>query len=234
MNALRDFIDSSISTGVSVDEFLLRLLVAFIVGQFIAWCYVWTHHGVSYSRNLVQALILVCLIVCMVMSVIGTNIVAAFGLLGALSIIRFRTPVRDTRDTAFIFLELACGMTAGMGFLGVALVGAVVVCIVALYLDLSGFGSRRAMDASLQFQAAGGALRDDGIVSILRRFCSRFDLQSVNPSLSQRPGEPERFDCAYQVRLRDPEQSAGIIAELHQVQGVSLAQLHVHESHDEL
>ena len=57
------------------------MVVALVVGQLIAWCYVWTHSGVSYSRNFTQALILLCLIIAMVMSVVGTNLVVAFGLL---------------------------------------------------------------------------------------------------------------------------------------------------------
>jgi len=82
---------------------LLSLLLAFVLGQVLAWVYYFTHSGLSYSRSFVQSLIVITVVVAMVMAVIGTSFITAVGLMGALAIIRFRNIIKDTRDIAFIF-----------------------------------------------------------------------------------------------------------------------------------
>jgi hypothetical protein len=79
------------SSGFFTPEaILLSLLLAFVLGQALAWVYYLTHSGMSYSRSFVQSLIVITVVVAMVMAVIGTSIITAVGLMGALAIIRFR------------------------------------------------------------------------------------------------------------------------------------------------
>ena len=92
---------------------ILSLLLAFVLGQVLAWVYYATHSGMSYSKSFVQSLILITVVVAMVMTVIGNSIITAVGLMGALAIIRFRNIIKDTRDVAFIFCALVVGMAAG-------------------------------------------------------------------------------------------------------------------------
>ena len=94
-------------------DIVVNLFVAAILGLFISVVYKNTHRGLSYSQSFMVTIILVTVIVSMVMMVIGNNIARAFALVGALSIIRFRTVVKDTKDTAFVFMALAAGMAAG-------------------------------------------------------------------------------------------------------------------------
>ncbi|MHC4525970.1 MAG: DUF4956 domain-containing protein, partial [Planctomycetota bacterium] len=101
---------STNNTDFSIQSVLLSLLLAFILGQVLAWLYYFTHTGLSYSRSFVQSLILITVIVAMVMSTISGSFVMAVGLMGALSIIRFRNIIKDTRDIAFIFSALVIGM----------------------------------------------------------------------------------------------------------------------------
>ena len=97
----------------SIESILLSLLLAFVLGQFIAWVYAWSHSGLSYSRSFTQSLVLMTLVVSVVMYVIGNSIITAFGLLGALALIRFRNVLKDTRDTVFVFMSLVIGMAVG-------------------------------------------------------------------------------------------------------------------------
>jgi len=92
--------------GYSLLYVLENLFAALLTGLFIGYVYRKTHRGLSYSQSLVITLVLMCLIVCSVMMVIGSNLARAFALVGALTIVRFRTVVKDTRDTAFIFFAL--------------------------------------------------------------------------------------------------------------------------------
>ena len=131
----------------SVQGVLLSLLLAFVLGQLLAWLYYFTHTGLSYSRSFVQSLILITVIVAMVMSTIAGSFVVAVGLMGALSIIRFRNIIKDTRDIAFIFSALVIGMASGSQRYGVAILGTGVIGGIILYLHLSEFGTHRPHNA---------------------------------------------------------------------------------------
>ena len=96
-------------------EVVINSLIAFLLGLFIAYIYRKTHQGLSYSQSFVLTIIFVTIIIGIVMMVIGNSLARAFALVGALSIIRFRAVVKDTKDTAYVFMALAVGMAAGTG-----------------------------------------------------------------------------------------------------------------------
>ncbi|MEZ4235640.1 MAG: DUF4956 domain-containing protein [Myxococcota bacterium] len=123
-------------------DLLLRLLVAWLAGQAIGWFYSWSHGVLSYSQNFVQAQVLLSMVVCVIMAVVGDSLARAFGLGAALAIVRFRTPVKDARDTVFLFLSVAVGMASGTGMLGIALAGTAVMGVTSLFLNWSAFGTR--------------------------------------------------------------------------------------------
>ena len=104
-------------------EILINLTLSFILGVVVSLIYKRTHKGLSYSQSFMITNIFVSVIVCMVIMIIGNNLARAFALVGALSIIRFRTVVKDTKDTAYIFWALAVGMASGTGSYFLALAG---------------------------------------------------------------------------------------------------------------
>ena len=101
---------------------LLALGSSFVLSLFLAWVYRQTHRGLSYSMAFVHTMVIMSITVAVIMMVIGSNIARAFSLVGALSIIRFRTAIKDPRDVAFIFMTMAVGMACGTGFFDVAVV----------------------------------------------------------------------------------------------------------------
>ena len=107
----------------TAENVLLSLVLAFVLGQILAWVYYFTHSGLSYSRTFVQSLVLITVVVAIIMAVIGNNIITAFGLMGALAIIRFRNVVKDTRDIVFIFCAQEVGMAAGSQRSYIAILG---------------------------------------------------------------------------------------------------------------
>jgi NhaP-type Na+/H+ or K+/H+ antiporter len=135
-----------------LQEASLGLLLAFILGQLAAWLYIYTHEGLSYSRAFVQSIVLLTFILCLGMMVIGNNIAIAFGLIGALAVIRFRNILKDTRDTSYIFFTLITGLATGTQRFQLALLGAVVFCAVALYLHWAQCGSRKTGDGYIRFR----------------------------------------------------------------------------------
>lgn len=213
---------------------LLSLLVAFIVGQLNAWCYRWTHRGVSYSRTFTQALVLISIIAAMSMSLVVGNVVAAFGLLGGLALIRFRTIIRDSRDIAFVFLAMVCGMAAGFGYLGTAILGSVVANAVAAYLFLTGFGAWHARDSLLRFEVPSHALRSSDFAAVLKDFCRRYSVVSVDESVFTESGREPLCQCAYKVRLHDPEDGPDLVAALKRALRIDAVHLVIDQANEDV
>lgn len=119
----------------SVADITLTMVVSFAMCAFIGWVYRATHQGVSYSKSFVQTLVVMGMCVSVVMLVVGSNIARAFSLVGALSIIRFRNAIKETRDVGFVFFAMIVGMAAGTRFFILAIVAAVVISLVILMMD---------------------------------------------------------------------------------------------------
>jgi hypothetical protein len=113
---------------------LARLVGAMLLGAVVAWIYQRTRPESDTSSSLAITLVLLSILIAMVTQVIGDNVARAFSLVGALSIVRFRTVVRDTVDTAFVIFAVAVGMAAGASHLSVALGGIAVVGLAAWFM----------------------------------------------------------------------------------------------------
>lgn len=115
----------------------LVLFLSFLLCLVIAWVYRYTHKGVSYSQSYVHTLVIMGTVISLIMLIVGSNIARAFALVGALSIVRFRNAVKETRDVGFIFLAMAIGMAVGTRFYMLASFATVVLS--AFLLALSKF-----------------------------------------------------------------------------------------------
>jgi hypothetical protein len=227
MNQIWEILEGSrLSSGVFTPEnVILSLLLAFVLGQVIAWVYYFTHSGLSYSRTYVQSLVLVTIVVAMVMAVIGDNIIRAFGLMGALAIIRFRNVVKDTRDIVFIFCALVVGMAAGSQRFAIAVVGTIILSLVAIYLYLTGFGTHQPHNGFLRFNLPGHIGPKHPIPVILKRFCGSFTLISAQDSGF---GSSE-VEYAYQLMIRNAKKNEQMLFELEKVEGVGNISLTMQE-----
>src|SRR3954467_4516614 len=125
---------------------LLGLLLAFACGHIIAWVYMFTHSGLSYSRSFVNALIIMPTIVALVMMVLSNNLVTAFGMMAVFAIVRFRNILRDTLDTTYVLTVLVIGMACGSQKFTTAVIGCGLMSIGMLYLWTTSFGSRHRYD----------------------------------------------------------------------------------------
>ena len=204
---------------------LLSLLLAFVLGQFLAWIYYFTHSGLSYSRSFVQSLILITVVVSMVMAVIGTSIITAVGLMGALAIIRFRNIIKDTRDIAFIFCALVVGMASGSQRYAVAIVGTLILSLIVVYLYLTGFGTHQPHNGFLRFTYRGHIGPDNPIPDILGRFCGSFMLISAQDSGF---GTSE-VEYAYQLMINNAAKNQQMLSELQQIDGLENINLTMQE-----
>lgn len=120
--------------SLNTEQIILNILVAVILGGVIYQSYYFTHAGGVYSKKFNVSLITLTVLTATVMTVIGNNIALSLGMVGALSIVRFRTAIKDSRDTTYIFWTIIVGICCGVGDYVVACVGSGVVFLVLLVL----------------------------------------------------------------------------------------------------
>jgi hypothetical protein len=217
--------DTSLTGGPFTPQtVLLSLLLAFVLGQVIAWTYYITHSGLSYSRSYVQSLILITVVISMVMTVIGNNIITAVGLMGALAIVRFRNVIKDTRDIAFIFCSLVVGMASGSHRYLTAVLGTIILCGITLYLHFTDFGSHEPHNGFLRFSLRSPLGPNHPVPGILHRFCGSFSLISVQDSGFGGPSE-----YAYQILIRNIAKNEEFVATLGKVEGIENINLTMQE-----
>ncbi|MFH1145414.1 MAG: DUF4956 domain-containing protein [bacterium] len=128
------------TSSISVEAVVLVVVLTFGLGLLLSWVYQKTFSGTSYSSSFVVSLVVLAIITALVMLTIGSNLARAFGLVGALSIIRFRTAIKDPKDIMFLFLSLAVGMMVGTQNYHIAIVGTLLSLLAVYYLNRANYG----------------------------------------------------------------------------------------------
>lgn len=201
---------------INVPVMLLGLLLAFLCGHAIAWVYMVTHSGLSYSRSFVSSLVLLPVLVAAVMMVLAYNLVTAFGMMAVFAIVRFRNILRDTLDTCYVLSSLVVGMACGTQRFPVAIVVMVLTVLILLYLWFTSFGSRHRYDLilSLHWERSIAELGD------LRMLLERHSRRTH--CASQRANEAlGGTDLSYRLLLRDPSRIEELLKDLRGAKGIS-------------
>jgi uncharacterized membrane protein YhiD involved in acid resistance len=197
-------------------EILLNLTLAFALGMVISWVYKTTHKGLSYSQSFLLTTIFVTVIVSMVIMIIGNNLARAFALVGALSIIRFRTVVKDTKDTAYVFWGLAAGMAAGTSSYFLAIAGVAVMSTIAIVLHQTNYGTLYKSEFILRFRSAIGGDTEPEHLPVLEKYAKSSTLLHVEPS-----GDGKTVKLTMDIIMKPDTDPGNLSAEISQLDGVS-------------
>ena len=162
-------------------DVLINLAVSIILGLYISFIYKTTHKGVSYSQSFMLTIVFVTIIVAMVMMIIGNNIARAFALVGALSIIRFRTVVKDTKDTAYVFLALFAGMASGTSSYFIAIAGTTIFSLVSFILYYTNYGSFYKSEFILKLRVPMSE-KEGEYIKIISNYAKRSDVLHIEPA----------------------------------------------------
>lgn len=119
-------------TSVSILDMVIALVLAFGIGTFIFFVYKKTYSGVMYSSGFGVTLIALTMITTLVILAVTSNVVLSLGMVGALSIVRFRTAIKEPLDIAFLFWSIAVGIVLAAGMIPLAVIGSVVIGVVLL------------------------------------------------------------------------------------------------------
>jgi hypothetical protein len=129
-----------LTSAFTLTDIAIAMVLSFVLTAGLAAVYRFTHRGTSYSQSFAQTLVVMGMVTAVIMLIIGSNIARAFSLVGALSVIRFRNAVKETRDVAFMFVAMAIGMACGTRFyLLAAFTTAVLSAVMVLMFKLNAF-----------------------------------------------------------------------------------------------
>ena len=198
------------------NEIIFNLILSFFLGVLISFVYKKTHRGMSYSQSFMITNIFLSLIVCMVIMTIGNSIARAFALVGALSIIRFRTVIKDPKDIVFIFWSLATGMVCGTGQYFLAFVGSLIITIVAYILHKTNYGSINKSEFILQFRYNKAAENESSYLKNLNRFCNVSTLLNSEPS-----SDNKSLKLTFDIVLKEEKEVNKFVLDISNCEAVS-------------
>ena len=118
------------ATNFAVMDFIIAMALAFALGLFIFWVYKKTYNGVMYSASFGVSLMAMSMITTLVILAVTSNVVLSLGMVGALSIVRFRTAIKEPLDIAFLFWSIAAGIVLGAGLIPLAVFGSLFVGLI--------------------------------------------------------------------------------------------------------
>ncbi len=193
----------------------LTLLLAYLSGQVMAWVYVFTHSGISYSRSFVVSLIMLPVLVALVLTVMSNNIFTAFGLIAIFAVVRFRNVLRDTLDTCYVLAVIVLGAACGTEKFSSAVMGALTLGGLFIFLWMTASGTRHRFDLILNLKWMRSAADLVAVDQLLERHCLRVHV--ANQHFTQ---GMEGADLSYRLLLRDPKRTSELLSELSTVPGV--------------
>lgn len=196
----------------SWSDVLINILAAFILSLVITWVYRRTHRGFSFSVSFVHTLMILSMVTTLVMMVIGNSIARAFSLVGALSIIRFRTPVKDTRDTAFVFFSLAVGMAAGTGSHVIAVLSTIIISLIIFIIHRFHIGEPKVSDFLLRFRISSSPDSGNLYQGIFDKYLRESNLVNMT-TVMQGAG----MEFAFSVTFKDSNKQQQFLSELNAV-----------------
>ena len=182
MDELLKFLEGGAGQGDALDTlevvFSLGLSMACVFA--IALVYRFTHKAADYSQAYVTSLVLMGLVTTLIMIVIGSNIARAFSLVGALSIVRFRNAVKETRDVAFIYFVMAIAMACGTRFYIEAMIATAFIAAVIVAMHVLNFGtSKKTPERLLTVHLRGGADPEQVLQPALDELFERYSFVSI-------------------------------------------------------
>lgn len=203
------------TTEFSAATVLINLILSLLLQLVIVYIYKKTHRGLSYSSSFVFTFIIVGVIGTVVMMVVQHNIARAFGLLGAFSLIRFRTILKETRDIAFLFFALAIGIAVGTNNYVIALMSAVIISLAIWLFYKYNLGHMKdGLGHVLTFNVSGEDVPIEDLKSVIGSKANSYELLQIRSH-----GEITRY--VFAVRPKSDTDLSNLMSELRKRSSVA-------------
>ncbi|MGM0531345.1 MAG: DUF4956 domain-containing protein [Bacteroidota bacterium] len=208
---------------ITAADVIANILVALVCGFMIALLYKYTYKGLNYSSAFTISLVMLTMITAIVIMVIGNNLARAFGLVGAMSIIRFRTAVKDASDIMFIFFALSIGLAAGVELYAVAFLGTFIVGGVYLIVSQFHFFLSVKREFLMNITAEADSIPDNPFATLLKSYCRNYKLVNVKTIGDEENGHIMEY--SYYINLKKEEKGSELVSKLRQIEGVQQVNL---------
>ena len=194
--------------SIRVFDAIEMMGIALLLSMVIFWTYKITFSGVMYNRKFNVSLIMLTLVTTMVMIVIGSDIALSLGMVGALSIVRFRTAIKDPRDTGYIFWCIAIGISVGSGNYMISIVGSLFLFVVLSIFSFSGFGKEERYILIVR-----GVREKEEIMRCVFNSFKGSQLRAKNSIASN-------IEIIYQIKIKNNDDK-NIVDDLYKIEGVN-------------
>ena len=206
---------SVLDQGISIADMLWSLGVAFLMGLFILLVYKQTFRGVLFSKGYAFSLVLLAMVTALVIRTISSNLALSLGMVGALSIVRFRTAIKDPVDTVFMFWSVGEGIAIGTKFYDIAIISAIIIGVVLAAMGAFKFKGTRPYILILHYdESASGQIK-------------QMVKQLPSPRLKSKTVQRDGIEMTLELRLKDNE--TGFVEKFMRVEGVYDAALISHQ-----
>ena len=206
---LQKLIDVNVNQPLTLERIFLTFTVTFAMGLLVLLIYRLTYKGVLFNKSFGTALLMVSMVTALVIMPISSNVVLSLGMVGALSIVRFRTALKDPLDIVYMFWAIALGLTAGAGFFELAIIGCIVLSAAMMLLTvLTQYGTKKPYLLVIRYTDA-----------------FRGDFQQLVPlfRIKSKTVTPQAFELVVELTLKN--QDSRFLDRLQQVEGILSASL---------
>lgn len=202
---------------VGAIDVLVRLVLSMLFGGLVILIYRATRPADEVAPSFTVTLVLLCILIALVTQVIGDNVARAFSLVGALSIVRFRTVVRDTQDTAYVIFAVAVGMSVGAGHPVLALSGSAVVAVAALLMRRGAVASLPGRHETYILRVRVGLGHDPAalLASTFETYLVARHLVSIETAK-----QGMALELSYRAALRNEAAAGELVKALNRLEGV--------------
>lgn len=194
--------------NITAIDVIKMMGIALLLSIVIFCTYKTTFSGVMYNRKFNVSLVMLTLVTTMVMIVIGSDIALSLGMVGALSIVRFRTAIKDPRDTGYIFWCIAIGISVGSGNYLIAIIGSLFLFVVLFILNFSGFGKEERYILIVR----GNTDKEEDIMRCVFNSFKGSQLRAKNST-------GNNIEIIYQIKIKNSDDK-NIVHDLYKIEGV--------------
>lgn len=211
----KSFIAMSMGSAerITTINIVINLSMSFLIGLFIFFIYKKTFQGVLYQRSFNISLVLITSITSLIIMTISGNLVLSLGMVGALSIVRFRTPIKDSMDLAYLFWAIATGIANGVGYYNIAIVGSVLIAAFLLLMTRRTSNDKNAFLLVLHLQPG---TNETDTMTMIESHVDELELKS-------KTAHQEGVELTLQLRLA--KKNSQFVDELIKKEGVTRATL---------
>ena len=199
---------------------MYTVIFSVLLGIALAFTYEKTTRNVARNNHFIQSLILITIVSAIILQAIGDSVARGLGMIGALSIIRFRTTVRDTRNIVFMFAAIAIGIACGVFGFTIAIIGTIGFCVTAFILRFSKYSQKRNLIGNIRIETPRDFTNQKEVEDCLSLFAHNFNLYNLKVYTSEKKSNTLQFE--YHIKLNEDLTLDSLVTSLDSIDDVTV------------